>query len=206
MSIDRRDITIEPLTAARTGRLHQLDGLRAIAIGLVVWHHSLTSIMVSWLDGHSLQYLANLLQAITGSGVELFFVLSGIVLLHPYARRMRRFDVKTYAVRRCQRLYPPYWVAWLGTGVVIALATVWPTWYSLQVLPRFAWPDWLGGVGLFSLSDILYNGAWWSLSIEVTFYLLVPLIVIPLASAAFTRRRGWGLYDRRHSNPCRAAV
>lgn len=34
MPIDRRDATIEALKVVRTERLHQLDGLPAVAIGL----------------------------------------------------------------------------------------------------------------------------------------------------------------------------
>lgn len=67
-------------------RLHALDGLRAVAACLVVADHlGVGSVAVS-LRSAGYSSLANLVGGATASGVELFFVLSAIVLAGPYVQ------------------------------------------------------------------------------------------------------------------------
>jgi peptidoglycan/LPS O-acetylase OafA/YrhL len=76
-------------------RIHALDGLRAIAASLVVTHH---------LIGSGSSLAATLIQSATESGVELFFVLSGVVLGPRYIREGRPLVVRDYFRRRVERL------------------------------------------------------------------------------------------------------
>ena len=170
------DVVSEP-PAPRT-RLHELDGLRAIAIALVVVHHSLSSAAVAVLSAIGLQRAGGALAFITMSGVELFFVLSGIVLLRPYMRGERRLNVRQYFRRRVTRLWPPYLAAWLFGGGVIVLVTVLPSWYSRQILPPFDLAHWLKQIGIVTLGWWPYNVAWWSLTPEVIFYVLAPVVTL----------------------------
>lgn len=62
-------------------RFHFLDGIRGIAAFMIVIHHSLTSAIASALAKTHIPYLGDLFAQTTQSGVELFFVLSGVVLL-----------------------------------------------------------------------------------------------------------------------------
>jgi peptidoglycan/LPS O-acetylase OafA/YrhL len=163
-------------------RIHALDGLRAIAACLVVLHHLGVASFASALQASGHSFAGNLLRGSTASGVELFFVLSAIVLARPYLRSARPMNLRTYAARRASRLLPPYWAAWLVAGLAIALATAFPTWWTKgAALPPFSMRDWLLQVGLV-YSGRHYNFAWWSLTVEVAFYALLPLL-IPL----FTR-------------------
>ena len=157
-------------------RFLQLDGLRAVAIILVVAHHSLTSSGARVLRSVQLPKAAELLEFSTRSGVELFFVLSGVVLLRPYLRRTRPFRAGTYLRRRAERLWPPYVVTLLFASAVLALPRWHPTWYS-DVLPRFSPGGMLVQAGIVNLGWPSYSGAWWSLNLELFFYLLVPLLV-----------------------------
>lgn len=161
-------------------RLYELDGLRALAVALVVVHHSLTAAIFQFLVDHGWRRGAELLRFVTGSGVELFFVLSGTVLLRPYLRRERLFNVRRYLWRRFVRLWPPYAVALGFAGAVIYLTDARPTWYSTQVLPKFSGIAWLRQAGIVNLGWPSYSGAWWSLNLEVIFYLLAPVLIAGL--------------------------
>jgi peptidoglycan/LPS O-acetylase OafA/YrhL len=158
----------------RARRKHEIDGLRALAVSLIVFHHSF---MASLITSPRPKSVGSLLYAITTSGVELFFVLSGVLLLRPYFRGQRRFTSGPYLRRRIERLWPPYLVALAFAGFVMMAATAHPTWYSREVLPRFSVTGWLAQAGILNFGWTTYSGAWWSLTIEVLFYLSVPLVV-----------------------------
>ena len=177
------DIRIAPRRpVAESNRLHELDGLRAVAISLVVIHHSATGAITRALADTAFRPAGNALFFITGSGVELFFVLSGIVLLRPYLRGERHFRPVVYLRRRFERLWPPYIVALLFAGLVVLLGKIHPTWYSEQVLPDFSAQRWLAQIGILNLGWPTYSSAWWSLNLEVLFYLLVPLMIVAIVA------------------------
>ncbi|MBB4170286.1 MULTISPECIES: acyltransferase [unclassified Rhizobium] len=96
------------VATARQTRFTTLDGIRGVAALSVVQYHS------SDLFGIELSssYLA----------VDLFFMLSGIVLSHSYEQRMRAgLSLKSFILARAIRLYPLY-VAGTLAGVAFFLA------------------------------------------------------------------------------------
>jgi peptidoglycan/LPS O-acetylase OafA/YrhL len=148
-----------------------------MAASLVFAHHlGVASYAASLRDaGHA--YAAELLGGLTASGVELFFVLSAIVLAGPYVKDGRPMNLRVYASRRFFRLMPPYLAAWLMAGTAIGLATAFPTWWTVGAnLPAFSMIDWISHVFIV-YSGRHYNFAWWSLSVEVAFYALLPLAI-----------------------------
>ncbi len=158
-------------------RLHQLDGLRAVAALLVIVHHSASSSVRETLTLHGHPALGLLFYATTQSGVELFFVLSGVVLLRPYVRGERALDVRSYFRRRLERIAPPYLGAWLLAGAAAAVWTATPSWFSAHLHP-FTVRTWLAQAFIVRFQDVLFNDAWWSLAVEVLFYVLAPLVVV----------------------------
>lgn len=156
-------------------RFHFLDGLRGIAASMIVVHHAFTSNIAIFLESHHLATLAFVYKNFTQSGVELFFVLSGVVLLRPYLRKERKFEVGTYLYRRARRIYPPFWGALVFGSIVVALNTFYPTWYS-HILVRFRWSTTLSQIAIFQ-PLAYYNLAWWSLQLELLFYLFVPIVI-----------------------------
>lgn len=168
-------------------RLHSLDGVRAVAAALVVCHHSLTDGIRRTLEGHGFPRAGHLLAAFTGSGVELFFVLSGVVLLRPYLRGHRAFEAGKYFTRRVERLWPPYLTAWVFAGLTVVYLNHFPTGFS-AALPLFAWRDFLPQAAILRFTDPLYNDAWWSLAVEVLFYVVVPAVIFLGTSRRFTQR------------------
>ena len=67
-------------------RFHQIDGLRALAVLIVVSLHGLIGRVVIYLGEKGHVLASDFLRYFFNSGVELFFVISGVVLLRPYLR------------------------------------------------------------------------------------------------------------------------
>ncbi len=148
-----------------------LDGLRGVAILMVLVCHY---IYVNPKAGPLGQFIGGLAMA-GGSGVTLFFTLSGFLLSWPFWKR--KFSEAAQAVpagygwRRFWKIYPP-----------LALSVVLLT--PLYVLARHDWScfligaQWLVGLPfLFPVSDKC-NVVMWSLVIEVHFYIVLPLLFI----------------------------
>lgn len=158
------------------GRHHSLDGIRAAACLLVLVVHVSTETGDSLTPGP----IGGLLSA-GALAVPLFFALSGILLYRPWARatltRTKGPDVRSYLWRRFMRVYPAYWVV-----AAIALL-LWAGehrgsprhWFEVMTL-TFTFntdPHW-AGPGPYGL------GQMWSLSVEVFFYLGLPLFALVL--------------------------
>lgn len=111
-----------------------------------------------------------------GAGVSIFFVLSGFLLALPFARWQAGLRDKPatvpYLLRRVARVFPAYYAQ---LAILLAVA------YFFQ-----------GPSGLLSLQDMIrhllmlftppplgaeaMNGVWWTLPIEFSFYLALPLL------------------------------
>ena len=159
----------------RDGRIAVLDGLRGLAILLVVMTHS-------FLTGYRPALVAGPIavgvepMVLAGSlGVELFFFLSGFVLFVPFARaRLEGRPNPTLAHffgRRALKILPSYLVALFA----IAFFFYQPPW----VLENF-WRDiflHLGFVHTFYYTSMFSIASpFWSLGTEVQFYLLFPAL------------------------------
>lgn len=160
------------------GRFHQLDGLRGIACLLVVATHAGGATAARAIEARGWPELGRLVDALFSSGVELFFVLSGTVLLRAALRGGRPFDPAAYARRRVARVYPPYVACLVASVPLLLVSERFPTWYGREMLPPFRWGDFLRQVPLLWPTDLLYNLAWWTLQIEAWFYVIAPLVVL----------------------------
>jgi peptidoglycan/LPS O-acetylase OafA/YrhL len=142
-----------------------LDGVRAIAaLSVVVLH-------VSDRSGFSRHEIVGALTARLNVGVALFFVLSGFLLYRPFvAARVDGRPASTvghYLRRRALRILPGYWVA---LAVMAGLG-----WVSFA-LGWWRYAFFLQPYNIYSLFSGI-NPAW-TLSIEVLFYLSLPLWVV----------------------------
>jgi peptidoglycan/LPS O-acetylase OafA/YrhL len=168
-------------SAARNGAL---DGLRGIAIAMVLWlhlvHQHLPPGRGSWLGW---------LRAGTGlswAGVDLFFALSGffiggILIDHRDSPRL----VGVFYLRRAVRILPLYYVTLVAIAVAIFLNLpgsfhLFPPWVYALFLTNFAF-------GFAQSWDWLPLSVLWSLAVEEQFYLTAPWIAraIPRASIPF---------------------
>ena len=148
-----------------TTRLPALDGLRAVAAGLVVLTHA------AFLTGFGATGgLTGRLWARGDFGVGIFFALSGFLLHRGLVAddTRGRLDVTGYALRRVARVLPAYWVAL--AAVVIGANPPLRDWLLHAALLQIYVPDaWISAFGQS-----------WSLATEMSFYLVLPLIVIAL--------------------------
>ena len=117
------------------------------------------------------------------AGVQIFFALSAFLLTLPFAeasvaREKLHFDKRAFLARRLVRVFPAYYLQLLVLLVlglwVDSLGHVTPS-DTVYLLTMNFLPE---PLGYGHPSDI--NGVWWTLPIELSFYLLVPLIA-PLA-------------------------
>lgn len=159
-------------------RIEVVDQLRGLAALSVAWHHMTHesgALLPGWLKASG---------ALGWVGVEVFFVISGFVIPYSMARAGYRLsDCGTFLTKRLARLHPPYLVA-VGFALValFASATV-PGFRGAQpqVEPlRFV----LHLAYLNDLADVRWlNPVFWSLAIELQFYLAMSLAFPLLAHA-----------------------
>jgi peptidoglycan/LPS O-acetylase OafA/YrhL len=159
-------------------RFPLMDGLRAIAAMSIVVTHC------SGLTGFN---TANALGAYTArlnAGVALFFVLSGFLLYRPFlAARFEgrpRPRIRDYARRRLLRIVPAYWLALTVLAATAGLPGVFSGhWYVYYGFLQVYSGNWiLGGIG-----------PAWSLCVEMSFYVALPVIALALARVQRGRRR-----------------
>ena len=159
----------------RPGAIPDLDGLRGIAILLVLLRHAAHPIFEQRGEILSIGSWDIAVPLLNGwMGVDLFFVLSGFLITHHLLRRWPETFTLSFGMRywakRILRTFPAYYAA-----VIIALFGVIPLFapevddvsYSLAVHGLFM-QDYLG-------SDLV--AAFWSLGVEEKFYLLCPLVL-----------------------------
>jgi peptidoglycan/LPS O-acetylase OafA/YrhL len=153
-----------------------LDGLRGLAIALVVWFHVW---QISWLpaDLHFFgkTFNFNVFAEAGFVGVSLFFFISGFVIFYPYARAMVDGapppGTRTFYYRRLLKILPSYYFS-----LVAMTALGFFTFDS----PGDAWREFLFHAtfifGFFPGMVGAMNGVLWSLAVEMQFYLIFPII------------------------------
>jgi peptidoglycan/LPS O-acetylase OafA/YrhL len=153
-----------------------LDGVRGIAIILVLFHH-FTLFDPATPIGAWLRFVALL----GWSGVDVFFVLSGFLITGILidARGSNRYFTSFY-MRRVLRIFPLYYLVVFLSFVVLGQ---FPWWHDLLVGPGRVpqWPYWtyLVNFAIAERGDFQHGvlDVAWSLAIEEQFYLLWPAIV-----------------------------
>lgn len=144
-----------------------LDGLRAIAITMVLWVHTGVYFL---LRDQSSNALLNSIVLNGRSGVDLFFVLSGFLITGILLDTNQRTDYfPRFYWRRALRIWPVYYL-FIGLVFVCHHRT-----FSTIGLAPFAlyYRNFLGG----DFASDIYFGQFWSLCVEEQFYLAWPLII-----------------------------
>jgi peptidoglycan/LPS O-acetylase OafA/YrhL len=165
------------------GRIVPMEGLRGVAILMVLLvHHAFQ--FRGWVEpGSWTAVYADLAHSVGQAGVDLFFALSGY-LVYSLALAWRR-SVGGFIGRRLRRIYPPFLAA-MAVYVALFIAmpdqAKWPQggeiWFllrSLLLLP-----------GVFEIEPVMTVA--WSLSYELAFYLTIPVLAAGLRLSAWPRR------------------
>lgn len=173
---DERRLEVAAETQKPTAHRRDIDGLRAIAVTLVVLFHA----GVPFLPGGFV-------------GVDVFFVISGFLitgLLVREAQVKRSVSIANFYARRVRRLLPLATTVLLATiaasAVFMPLAERSATgaqinsaamFYSNWLFAATSADYWAGGV---DQSPVLH---FWSLSIEEQYYVLIPILLIAILAA-----------------------
>ena len=182
-------------TVAPGGRIPVLDGLRGIAILLVMifhfWHIGFTAGPALWERVYS--NAANWGWA----GVDLFFVLSGFLITGIlYDSRQDEHYYRVFYARRTVRIFPLYYgflvLFYIVTPFTLALLhrSQYSPVYDTVTAKLCAWTytlNWLIGLKTMRAASVSVQH-FWSLAIEEQFYLVWPFLVLTLS-----RRRLMGL-------------
>lgn len=151
--------------------LPRLDGLRGIAIALVLIH-SLT--LLTQVDSIASRFVHGLF-AFGWVGVQLFFVLSGFLITGILLEtRQRPHYFKNFYIRRALRIFPLYYATLVVAFIVLPAIGHMPQVYQgdAQHQARF----WLYLTNWYTDTGIGFSH-YWSLALEEQFYLIWPLIV-----------------------------
>ena len=164
-----------------SGRIIELDGIRGIALALVlIWHY--VPCVVEAAPGTALGRIM-VAFGLTWAGVDVFFVLSGFliggILLDQHGSP--RF-FQAFYIRRLCRILPPYLFLLVACGLL---------WWCTRTTPdaRYAWM-FKESISCYSYPLFIQNflmaekghfgpqplGVTWSLAVEEQFYLLTPLL------------------------------
>jgi peptidoglycan/LPS O-acetylase OafA/YrhL len=173
------DATTVAARAQGATRLDALDGLRAIAVTWVAFYHYFYFWTSAGRGENLTAYddaFAHLpLFSVGYLGVHLFFMISGFVILLTLEKTS---GFGQFMIKRATRLLPPLFIFGTLTFVIVSLwgpeqlrVSVPEYLFSLLILP----PNHVGlllGNGNWQWLD----GAYWSLWVEVKFYVLIGLI------------------------------
>lgn len=185
----------------RRGRLEALDGLRGLAILLVLCCHAVMDAAACNRQPRFGPPPAALCVPASFSGttgVMLFFALSGFLLFLPYARALlapeREHTSRSWPsawgfyLRRMRRILPAYYPLYAMAIVVPWLIAAHQLGLSPAHLP---WGNVIGGgVLIYDLGRGLFNAVTgpdlplWSLTVEWQFYLVLPLLALGLRRLA----------------------
>jgi peptidoglycan/LPS O-acetylase OafA/YrhL len=163
-----------PTTKTRP-RLAALDGLRLLAAVAVMGYHYAGVGTHFWGAVPSVQFpTLNVVGRYGYLGVNLFFVISGfVILMTAYDRK-----IESFTASRVARLFPAYWVAVLLT---VILQYYWHE--GRHASPVEALVNLTMTQEVFDIVNV--QGAFWTLWIELKFYLLIGVFIL----VGMTRRR-----------------
>lgn len=147
---------------------HEIDLLRFLAaVAVVIFHLS--------FRGHAADNLSPMRYgplAEVGKygylGVDLFFMISGFVIMMSAIKA----STKSFVISRMVRLYPAFWVCCTVTFLTILMIG--------NADNPFSFKDYL--INMTMLEGFVYtpyiDGSYWSLTIEMRFYLLVAMVIL----------------------------
>ena len=164
-----------------------LDGIRGIAILMVIWFHTIGELAVR----HPLDEIVARVARSSWTGVDLFFTLSGFLITSILLdTRGRRGYFRNFMMRRALRIIPPYAVLvvlilWVlpASGLITPQSVAEPRKHLLWFVAML--PNFLVGLHGFRAGADLDH--LWSIGVEEQFYLVWPLVVALVAPPRLRR-------------------
>ena len=166
-------------------RIEEIEVLRAIAVMMVLvehipinlfyWHSGLQDAVPSWWSG--------------GTGVDLFFTISGFVIVRSLLPRLQAAqganflaETLTFLLRRFWRLQPSAWLWLIIPTILSATFNETQTFHDVRsnvasAVTAILAVNNLRFGALFGVGDTGITFPYWSLSLEEQFYLLLPIAI-----------------------------
>lgn len=156
------------MKANQKERFHDIDLLRFLAaLSVVFFHYTFRGYAADGMSILSFQEVSSVTKY-GYLGVNIFFMISGfVILMSTYSGSIRKF-----VISRFTRLYPTFWVAVLLTSLVsyIIGTEKFQVNFSQILLNLTMIPK------VFGVESV--DGVYWTLLIELKFYILVTLIML----------------------------
>ena len=158
-----------------TMRLKGIDLLRGLAVSVVVLYHFFEILK---LHNH---FLYPYITSIGQIGVPLFFIISGYLIYrsveYSINKKGKILGVKHYFLHRIFRIIPAYYINFFAVFLlayfVFGTMQTWSTGFTFkQILSHLTFTSYF----LYQTSGLGINGAYWTLSIEMLWYLIAPLL------------------------------
>ncbi|XP_013390848.1 nose resistant to fluoxetine protein 6 [Lingula anatina] len=181
-------------TRQGSGALTCVNGIRFLSLSWVIWGHTYAFIvffvdnLVPVYQDLTKRWTMQVLLQGTFS-VDTFFVLSGLLVTYLTLREMKkgsgRFRINwgLYYFHRFWRLTPPYMLVLMVYAVTTKYWATGPLWPEQGAMDQFCNETWwtnLIYVNNFVQMDKMCMGWSWYLSNDMQFYVVSPLILIPL--------------------------
>lgn len=160
-------------------KLHYIDGLRGLAILMVVVMHSAMQGVVK------IPYTLSVFLSLGSRGVQLFFIASAFTLFRSYQNRsfVETHPIRNFFTRRFFRIAPIYYLGvfyyifesyfdvpyWLGNQPLISIYNIMSNFFFLH------------GFSPFWINSLVPGG--WSIAVEMLFYGLFPFLFLKIKSA-----------------------
>lgn len=177
------------LTKHKPQAIPSLTGIRGVAALWVMLFHIGQGIpgysLLPWLTGSS--FIENGFR-----GVDLFFILSGFIMMHVHAQDFTVFRRRTlwdFMIMRCIRIYPAHLIVLLSILAVVIASPAYVAWTRAWNLPLHT-PAYTV-LSFFQTATLttrwlvpdygMWNGVTWSLSVELLAYTSLPVLAYLLS-------------------------
>lgn len=157
--------SLNVIDLSKGGRIHSLDGLRAVSILIVIFGHAVGTV--------GFPSIFDPLHSLGNYGVRFFFVISGFLITHLLLLELAQknaINIRGFFYRRMLRIFPAYY-AYLIIGVLLA------HYYMVDMQPGD-----LLHAATYTMNYHEERG-WhlnhtWSLAVEEQFYLIWPFALL----------------------------
>ncbi len=174
-----------------TDRILELDGLRGIAVLLVlVWHYFTCQYLRNGSSTSPVDVLY-LSTKLFWSGVDLFFVLSGFLIGGIILTNHHKSNfLAVFWTRRACRILPPFVLLFMAYLISsnMAFSVNYPWLYSRE-MPALSYLTFTQNIfmGLNGTFGANFMGVTWSLAVEEQFYIIAPLLVMAIGNKYWIR-------------------
>lgn len=153
---------------ASKDRFYEIDLLRFLAaLAVVLYHYTFRGFAEGGYSPVEYPLLGEVFKY--GSyGVQLFFIISGFVILMTATKR----DAAHFVISRITRLYPAFWICVSLTALVIA--------WKGGALFQVSWLQYLINLTMISgfVGVEMVDGVYWTLLVELKFYALIFVLLV----------------------------